>query len=269
MQTPQQAWTAKGQTGETLPATLKILADNGIHFRRGQMSMLFAAPGVGKSVVTTAMLQAWCQLNVPALWFSADTDPATSITRLAAAATGHTLQTVEHGLHQDYARSFYLNEIDYPLLECCFDSSPSLEDISLEIDAYVEVYGIFPHVIIVDNLINLFVEGDEWTALRTAMDVLHQVGRETQAHVMVLHHATGEYDNGDRPLPLSAVNGKISKIPEMILGLCRQWGSGGDVLGFSPVKNRTGKARADGSWQLWANMDLDRVRVWTPERIDP
>ncbi len=76
-------------------------------------------------------------------------------------------------------------------IQWVFDSSPSLDDIEMEIKAYIELYGIAPELIVIDNLMNVAAESDnEWAGLRQIMVELHDMARKTEACVMVLHHVS-------------------------------------------------------------------------------
>jgi hypothetical protein len=77
------------------------------------------------------------------LFFSADTDTATVMIRTAAAISGHGQLTVEMNLNKN--PRFYdsdLQKADH--IQWVFDSSPSLDDIEMEVKAYLELYGVMP-----------------------------------------------------------------------------------------------------------------------------
>lgn len=238
-----RAWANSHVVAEPLPTVWKDLDNKGIRFRRGQVCMVAAAPNAGKSML--ALIYA-IKAGVPTLFFSADTDSATVMIRAAAHISGHTQETVESLLQQNKFR--YGDELDkMKHIEFVFDSSPTLDDIENEIKAYVELYGVQPQLIVIDNLMNVAAETDnEWAGLRAIMVELHDMARKTEACVLVLHHVSeqSEYGRPDEPPPRRSIHGKVSQLPAMIVTL------GYDVwnnqLRVAAVKNRFGKHTADG-----------------------
>lgn len=238
-----RAWRNVGTAAKPLPTVWKALESKEIKFRRGQVCMVAAAPNAGKSMF--ALVYA-IQAKVPTLFFSADTDVATVWLRAIAHVSGHSQQTVENQIHHN--PRFYDKYIDQIAhIQWAFDSSPNLDDMEDEIKAYVELYGISPELIVVDNLMNVVAETDnEWAGLRQIMMEFHDMARKTEACVLVLHHVSeqSEYGSPTEPSPRRAIHGKVSQLPATIL-----------TLGYSPfeqklkvaaVKNRFGKHSADG-----------------------
>ena len=206
--------------------------------------MVAAAPNAGKSMF--ALIYA-IKAQVPTLFFSADTDTTTVMMRAAAHTSGHSQVTVEQSLSTD---SHYYDKQFEKLshIKWVFDSSPSLDDIELEIRAYVELYGAAPELIVIDNLMNVSAETDnEWAGLRAIMMELHDMARKTEACVMVLHHVSeqSEYGSPTRPPARRAIHGKVSQLPALILTL--GYDPGQAVLSVAAVKNRFGPHTADAS----------------------
>ena len=239
-----RAWRGSVTNATPLPDVWNDLAKKQIKFRRGQVCMIAAAPNAGKSMF--ALIYA-IKAKVPTLFFSADTDIATVMMRAASHLSGHSQLTVEQGLIGN--RHYYDEHLSsMNNIQWVFDSSPSLDDIELEIKAYVELFGIPPELIVVDNLMNVVAESDnEWAGLRAIMVDFHDMARKTEACVMVLHHVSeqSEYGKTSDPPARRAIHGKVSQLPALIL-----------TLGFDPynktlkvasVKNRFGPHTADGS----------------------
>lgn len=239
----QRAWGAVLTKATPLPDVWSDLASKQIKFRRGQVCMVAAAPNAGKSMF--ALIYA-VKAKVPTLFFSADTDTTTVMMRAAAHTSGHNQVNVEQNLSSD--SHYYDKHFDkLKHIKWVFDSSPSLDDIELEIKAYVELYGQAPELIIIDNLMNVAAETDnEWAGLRAIMMELHDMARKTEACVLVLHHVSeqSEYGSPSEPPARRAIHGKVSQLPALIL-----------TLGYNPVtaelkiaavKNRFGPHAADG-----------------------
>ena len=240
----QRAWGTVLTKATPLPDVWTALADKQIKFRRGQVCMVAAAPNAGKSMF--ALIYA-VKAKVPTLFFSADTDTTTVMMRAAAHVSGHNQVNVEQNLsanNNHYDTSFEkLKHIKW-----VFDSNPSLDDIELEIKAYVELYGLAPELIIIDNLMNVAAETDnEWAGLRAIMMELHDMARKTEACVLVLHHVSeqSEYGSPTKPPARRAIHGKVSQLPALILTL--GYDPAQAILSVAAVKNRFGPHTADAS----------------------
>jgi len=239
-----RAWQGVQTKATPLPEVWKSLTRESIKFRRGQVCMVAAAPNAGKSMF--ALVYA-IKAKTPTLFFSADTDTTTAIIRAAAHTSGHTQATVEVNLNRDpgYYKD-YLEQMRH--ISWVFDSSPSLDDIEMEIKAYIELYGVAPELIVIDNLMNVAAEHDnEWAGLREIMMNLHDMARKTEACVLVLHHVSeaSEYGSPSMPPPRRAIHGKVSQLPAVILTLGYDPSQG--LLRVAPVKNRFGPHYADAS----------------------
>ena len=253
-----RAWSATNTRATPLPQVWTDLDSKQIKFRRGQVCMVAAAPNAGKSMF--ALVYA-LRAKVPTLFFSADTDTATVMIRVAAALAGHTQQTVERNLDTNpkyYDR--YLEGMSH--IQWVFDSSPSLDDIELEVKAYVELFGISPELIVIDNLMNVVAEHEnEWAGLRQIMMELHDMARKTEACVMVLHHVSeqGEYGDTTTPPARRAIHGKVSQLPSLILTLGYSPTEG--TLRVAPVKNRFGPMYANANEHVALAVDYATCRI--------
>ncbi len=238
-----RAWRNVGTAAKPLPTVWKALEQKEIKFRRGQVCMVAAAPNAGKSMF--ALVYA-IQAKVPTLFFSADTDVATVWLRAIAHVSGHSQQTVENQINHN--PSFYDGYVDkISHIQWAFDSSPNLDDIEDEIKAYIELYGISPELIVIDNLMNVVAESEnEWAGLRQIMMELHDMARKTEACVLVLHHVSeqSEYGPPSEPPPRRSIHGKVSQLPATILTL--GYSPFDNTLKVAAVKNRFGKHSADG-----------------------
>ncbi|MGO2778185.1 AAA family ATPase [Glutamicibacter arilaitensis] len=228
--------------------------------RRGQLTLIAGGPGTGKSAVTQALLQRGDdhgKLN-SVMYFSADSDPFTMYKRAASIATGWEQTEVERMVNEGNHAGLDA-EVSTNTAHMRFDyrSAPDEADVLNSLYAYAQVYGAFPEVIVMDNLRNLFIDGveGEFQALDQATVFLHDLAKDINAAVIGLHHVVGDSENGDKPIPLSGIRGKVTKIPEVCLTLHRK----GDVLHVSPVKNRNGKADASGTLSYTLRTDMARM----------
>lgn len=229
-----------------------------VSLRRGQTSLLASAPGGGKS--TVALVYALLAQR-PTLFVSADTDLHTTAVRTGAAVLGWTQAAVEAALHtpavqQAIDRAAHIRWAD--------DSSPTVADIYAEAKAYYEAHGQFPELIVVDNLVDVQVDrgaDKDWGGTRAVVDALKRLARESEAHVLILAHATGKYEDGDIPIPLGGLEWKPGKNVELVLTMYR---GEGYELRICPVKNRSGRASGKGDLHSTLCADMDRVSVHDP-----
>lgn len=230
---------AVSRTSTPLPDALPALRKSKfkVTFGRGQLCMIAGPPGGGK---TTAALIMAINMGVPTLYFSADSDETTMAGRAASALTRHSYSAVR----ETQARGLYEEEYGEAVgklpLRFVFDpSEPSMDDISKALQAHVELWGEHPHLIVIDNLMNMRSEsgGNEWQEMRTTVKNLHWLARKTKACIWLLHH-TSEGDSQwiTSAPPRSAIQGKLAQLPELILTLANYEG----YLYMAVVKNRHG-----------------------------
>ena len=247
MFTARQSLFIKGSAGDPLPVVWKALETKGVKLLRGQLCLVCAGPGTGKSAFAlTYALKA----KVPTLYFSADSDAFTQVSRMVAILTGWSLEKATKQV-LDNDLTGIENDLASVPIRFNYSASPSLDQIETSMKAYDEVYGDFPELVIVDNVTNVRAgvdDEDPFSGLESLMDYLHDMARATSACVVGLHHVTGGYNDSDKPIPLSGVKGQISRVPELILTLYRvSQGFGPDHLRVAAVKNRYGKSDASGS----------------------
>jgi hypothetical protein len=262
MFTLAQSLFIKGAAGNPLPKVWDSLDMRGTRFLRGQLALVCAGPGVGKSaLILTYALKA----KVPTLYFSADSDAFTQLSRSLSVLTGERMDTsvrmVRAGELGEAGELFS----DIPI-RFNYAASPSLDQIELSMRSYEEVYGDFPALVIIDNVTNVRTGGDNdddpFSGLEALMDYLHDMARSTGACVVGLHHVTGGYNDADRPIPLSGVKGQIARVPEMVLTLHKQTEEfGTDFLCVSTVKNRGGKADPSGSEYVSLTFNGDTMQI--------
>jgi replicative DNA helicase len=246
MYTPLQSLYIKGHAGDPLPTVFESLDAKGSRFLRGQLCLVCAGPGTGKSAfVLTYALKA----GIPTLYFSADSDAFTQLSRSLSILTGCSMEqaakAVRDGDLGDAAEALAGIPIRFN-----YSASPTLDQIETSMMSYEEVYGDFPALVVIDNVTNVRGGGeddDPFSGLESLMDYLHGMARTTSACVIGLHHVTGTYNDADKAIPLSGVKGQISRVPEMILTLHRVADDFAEELRVSTVKNRGGKSDPSGA----------------------
>lgn len=243
MLTLGQAVAQHGAQGASIQTPYDCLTRLGFTLRRGQLSMIAAGPGVGKSMLAQDLVMRITDTRH--LYISADTDSFTVAVRAAAKLTGHPQTQVEKGLNEPTIAPMY-REVLAKIwnVRWSFDCS-SLEDVRDEVFAYATAHGEYPPgLIVIDNAVNVVAGEDDYHGMRQAMLDLQVLARKTGSHVMVLHHATGKYEDGNVPIPLSGLENKLGKYPAQVLTLTRE----GARMGVHIVKNRGGKADAGGGY---------------------
>jgi len=248
-----------------LPDLFPVLQNEGIRFRRGQLTMIAGAPNAGKSLLA---LHFAVHMQVPTLYISADTDAYTTAIRSAAMISGHKVNTVEEGFATPEGTEFYSKQLEsIKHLQFDFAPSPTLDEIDLSIQAYAEAYGEYPHLLIVDNAMNVVsMHENEWSGLREIAKAMHHIARETEAAVFLLHHTSESEGQPDMPPSRKSIQGKISQLPEMIITVALLPWNG--EFRIAAVKNRFAKNSASGKQYVSLWTDASRMSIWNYKQND-
>jgi len=239
--------------------------------RRGELVMLVGIPNSGKSAFALWWAAA---LNLPTLYFSADTSAHDTLTRLLS----HTTQTNRRDIIADLdddnigqvMEQQYSDTLKGSNLQFVFDGSLTLKHMDAELNAYVEIFDEWPEVIVVDNLINVEGTGDH-EGQSGILSELHFMARYTGATVFVLHHASES--NGQDPLkapPQSAIQNKTSHYPDLILTVALDSLTGNFQVAAVKVRSGQNDPKAQRPYLLWVDMDKctffddNPNTTWTP-----
>lgn len=260
MLTLSQSATARGAAGDPLPEVWESLANAGTRFLRGQLALIAAGPGTGKSAF---VLSYALKAKVSTMYFSADSDAYVQLSRaLSILGDMELAEAQELALNGD---SEYIDNIVGQVpIRFSYNPSPTLSHIEKLVLAYEELYGDYPELIVIDNALDVVLHDaeDGSQALDDLMAWLHDLARTTGACVIVLHHVTGPFNDANKPIPLSGVKGQVGRVPELILTLHKHTNDiGADTLCVSTVKNRGN--RADPSGNTYVEMDFigDRMSI--------
>lgn len=247
MYSPLQSLFIKGHAGDPLPAVWEALEFKGTRLLRGQLALVCAGPGVGKSAL---MLTYALKAKVPTLYFSADSDAYTQLSRGLSILTGWNMEKSTRMVRDEDLGEAKDTFADIPI-RFNYSASPTLDQIEASMRSYEEVYGDYPALVVIDNITNVrhsTEDDDPFSGLESLMDYLHDMARSTTACVVGLHHVTGPFNDADKPIPLSGVKGQIARVPELVLTLHKEPDEfGPDLLNVSTVKNRGGKADPSGN----------------------
>lgn len=244
MQSLSRAVSRPRAGGAPLPTVFPGLANNWrMDFRRGEVTLIAAQPGAGKSTMALWAAQKWVTRDgLIGLYFSADSSELVAAARAASMLTGIPTWDAERRLKD--GDSYIIHQLERLAgLRWCFDPDITLDTLEDEVQAFVELWGREPDFIVVDNLTD--VEGqaeDEFPALRRTMKVMTYLGRESGAAVIVLHH-TSEGETPDPAPSRKAIHGKVAQKPAVIVTMAENF----DGSKYAAVvKNRFGKSDRTG-----------------------
>lgn len=225
--------------GRTLHVPLLAFTRLDVGIRASELSMIAGVPGAGKSSLA---LYVAVFSRVPTLYVCADTSAWTMVLRMVAMLTGMSQSEVESRIiteGDDWAKEVMSTRASH--IHWVFDSAPTLDDIDSELQAYNEVMGADPELVVIDNLVDVSDGDDEFASMRRTMKELKFVARDTSAAVLVLHHTSEAYKYDLCP-PRASLQGKVAQLPALVLTVHSQDGS----MLLASVKNRYGQADPSG-----------------------
>lgn len=256
------------KTGVPLPEVPFLrdwyLEDGGRNIYQGELVMIAGRPGSLKSFLSLAFAQG---TGLDTLYLSADSDASTQISRLAANITGHQVRDIRQQMADNpEAEAYYAEALAPSRVQWAFDSNPDSWDLEDEISAYVELYDQFPSIIIVDNLRNVYTGQDnEYSGYALIMQKLLDITRETGSTVITLHHMleSGKDNKSTKPAPVSGLDGKVSKLPELILSLALE----GNQSRIATVKDRHNQAHPEADAWVTLRADPGRGRFYAQDTL--
>lgn len=250
-------------SGEPLPDPFKMFAANSATFRRGSVVLIAAPPGGMKTVLTMNIVQ---NMQVPTLYNSSDSDDFTVASRSLSMLTGQSTDETEMlVLTQSNAAYESLKQMDH--VRWSFRSSPTLEHIGLEAEAHSELKGEYPHLIVIDIMMDVEFEGVAEQNYWALMAELKDMAREYEACVLVVHHTSESAKSGSPP-PRSAIMGKANQLPTLILTL---WGDAArNELMVAVVKNRFGPQdpTAGRYFKMYADPSICQIKDPEKEEVE-
>ena len=253
MQSLGMAAKNRGSTGEQLPTDTfyPSLEDNGIRFWRSQLCLVVGPGSAGKSVFISNLVARWRR---PTLAFLLDQDSATAASRFVATLVDEPFLE----LKADLDSSLVLSALeDLSFVQTDFKAE-GLEDIELQLQAYIERYGVPPEVLVIDNLGNM-TSGydDEWSTLKALTLELDMMARNYEMLVICAHHTRDEPTT--EPLPRSAILGKISQYPRLIISVA--FNAFSNEYKLSAVKNSSGPTDSMAANPLTFSANLANMQI--------
>lgn len=248
--------------GEPLPTVFRTFDANKVVIRRSEISMIAGTPGAGKSTLALAIA---LRAKVPTLYISADTNAHTMAMRLLSMIINKPQSEAEMLLVQDVENSRKVINNSSGHIFWSFESAPTLSDLDQEVEAFEELWGCAPTLIVIDNLMDIANDGgEEFAAMRSTIKELKYLARDTNAAVLLLHHTKESYV-GNPCQPRSALQGMVAQLPALI---CTVGTNAPGFIAVAPVKNRYGKADPTGDTAFWLQFNPEIMDVSDiPERV--
>lgn len=259
-----QARARNSHSGEPILSPFSNMNRAEAYLRKDGVILVAGGPGTGKTALVQNIVQRGDgKGNVNSvLYFSADSSPWDLYSRAAAIATGRELKDIEHEIKEQGPERLdaIVNEATKHMW-LDFQNNPDDEHMADTLEAYAEIHGAYPEIVVMDNLKDCAVSDtdDEWRALEDGMMFLKSIAKNTRACVIALHHVSGMYEDGYSQIPLSGLRGKVGKTPAMVLTLHREVNGQRSLLNVSVVKQRSGEADASGRKYHSLVMDLARM----------
>jgi energy-coupling factor transporter ATP-binding protein EcfA2 len=234
------------------------LEARGIQVCKGQLSLIVAPPGAGKSTLAMNLM---VRMNVPSLAFLLDTDQLSAAARFGSILTGNKFAQVKANIDSYGDALGRLRDAQVVF------HAQDMDDIRLQVDAYEQRYGLPPELVVVDNLGNLTSAMDnEWALLKALTLELDLLAREMQCAVLACAHVTDLEDT--RPASRTKILGKISQYPRLILSVGYDPVTG--EYKVSAVKNSSGPQDVSASHPVTMYADFSRMLIsetdpnWSP-----
>jgi KaiC/GvpD/RAD55 family RecA-like ATPase len=238
--------------------------------RTGNLMVVAAASGVGKSMFALNWTLRLAQQHLPCLYVSLDTDYLDQAVRLLAATSHQTTEAILAGRDSDPSAwgdrwSGVLTDLCPPQLR--FTDRPStIRHIKESILAEAELFGRPPLITVVDNVADLLEQEEGPAEYHRIFGELRQVAKDTKTMVMALHHlrrkparfGEHEQDQGTKPVMKTDVLYGGDREAQYVVGLWRQRQ---DILSVSVLKNRMGRADPSSNVNVRLRADYERALV--------
>lgn len=236
-------------TGRRIVLPWRSVADK-VKLNTGELVVMGGAPGGGKSTLAANLAVA---SETPVLYFAQDT-PTSMLARMVALLLG--VEVLE-------ARRHIASDPDYVSRRLA-DSRPQLifnagavtvERIEASVDALTEWIGAAPHMVIIDNLIDLRVDGfhhQETGFYAEVLPRLKQMAIHKDCSVLALHHVirsgpSRDQASGTSPLRLTDLLHAGEREARHVWGVFH---NGDDEMYWQILKQQDGPANPGGELKV-------------------
>ena len=247
----------KGVVGQRLNLPWPSLSSI-VKMHTKEIVIVGGAPGSGKSLIAINLAMA---VDYPVLYIAQDT-PASVVARMVSIEKGWDLEKSMKELFSGAAADSLSATMREKHSNIVIERRPvSVERIENMLDAYEEWWGYPPPLVVVDNLIDMRVEGSthaDMSFFTKTLPELKFLANEKNTCIMLLHHVVRRGENnqagrGTAPLTLNDLYFAGEREARLVLGV---YNNGEDALHVQVLKQQDGRSSADG------NISVDLK--WTP-----
>lgn len=202
------------------------------------------------------------RMGVPTIYWSADTDQHDVSIRSLSMLTLYTGKQIEESYTaSDKAREVYDQAMKGVSVEWVFDTAIPADRVAERMEAFAEMRGEYPHLVVLDNLSNA-VQHEEQSRQEQSEFIMEmkRLGQFSKAHFAILAHAKGMYENGTTPIPQGGVLNNLAKVPEVMVTMHRA-DQHGAKLGINITKNRAGRPDPAAIHPVVLDVDYSRASV--------
>lgn len=275
MLSAERALSLNAEAGKPLPRIEAFEGPHGLYTktsttpRHGEVIMIAGRSGTQKSGFALFWVD---EMNLPTLYFSADMNAFTASSRLASKRERETTDDVEKAMKMGgAARARILESVADSKITFSFGSPITWQQVDEELEAYVELWDIYPSVMVFDNLMDFDGVESDYKEQMAVMSGLTELARETSSTVIVLHHASDKsWDALKEPwMPPSRdqIKNGLSEKPELTLTVALD----ADTLEYrvATVKQRMGPSDATARRyaSLWCEPALTRFRRFDKQEV--
>lgn len=220
-----------------LAAPYKRFSDQEALFYRGAVTLLAGGPGSGKTISALNFVD---RIRVPTLYISNDSTKYTIVNRVFSLLT-HQEMAISKEIISESPELARKALKQWSNVRFNFSSKPDIHEIARQGDAFREVFGEYPHLTVVDILMNLDHEGVAEQNYWRVMPELKDIAGTWNTALLAVHH-TSEAAKGEPCPPMSAIMGKANQLPELIITQAMV----GENVHYAVVKNRNGPSDSSG-----------------------
>lgn len=245
----------KGTVGEPIPMPWPRL-DRELKLHTKELAIVAGAPGAGKSVFA---LNLAVNMRDDVLYLAQDSAPSVNARAVALAAGGEIAWAYDM-LRSDTDRLQLQQDMSSALPHLIVNAGAlSVGGIEARLVALTEILGHAPKLVIIDNLIDLIVDGHVHTDTgfyAAALNPLKQMAIKHDTCIMALHHVTrkgGEsgtnpHGLGTRPLKMTDLLYSGERESEHVIGVYHDPKK--DKLNIQILKQRDGAADPEGGLRV-------------------
>lgn len=232
------AGKTRGSSGENLATPFyPSLERAGIRFWRSQLCLVVGPGSAGKSLFISNLVVQWGRSTMA---FLLDQDQATAAARFAATALDEPFLDLKKHLDEprvgETLASMGFIQTDF--------RAETLDDIELQLEAYIERYGEPPQILVVDNLGNMAsTMADQWDVLKALTLEIDVMCRKYEMLALCAAHTKDAPTT--EPMPRGATLGQLHQYPRLILSVA--YNPYDCVYKVAAVKNSSGPTDAMAS----------------------